>query len=111
MKNIVKRLLLVIAIAGSLLACDLAATSHSLSAMSVKDSQPCASACHGHAQIAAQLMNDQKEEDDDKKPVPLVANWVLSPASLLLLYTIPFVVLFVFIDRHRERLLTTQLRF
>lgn len=109
--NIVKRLLLVIAIAGSLLACDLAATSHSLSATSLKDSQSCASACHGHAQIAAQLMNSQKEEDDDKKPTPLVASWVHSPASLLLLYTIPFIVLFVFIDRHRERLLTTQLRF
>ncbi len=111
MNSIFKRLLLVIAIAGSLFACDLAATSHSLSAMSVKDSQSCASACHGHAQIAAQLMNGQKEEDDDKKPAPLVATWVTSSASLLLLYTAPFVILFVFIDRHRERLLTTQLRF
>jgi len=111
MKSIVKRLLLVIAIAGSLLACDLAATSHSLSAASLKESQSCASACHGHAQITAQLMNNQKEEDDDKKPAPLIATWISSPASLLLLYTVPFVVLFVFIDRHRERLLTTQLRF
>lgn len=111
MNSILKRLLLVVAIAGSLLACDLAATSHSLSAMSLKESQSCASTCHGHAQIAAQLVNSQKEEDDDKKPAPLIASWLHSPASLLLLYIIPFVVLFVFIDRHRQQLLTTQLRF
>lgn len=111
MNSTFKRLLLVVAIAGSLLTCDLATTSHSLSAASLKESQSCASACFGHTQVATQLVNNQKEEDDGEKPTPVIAPWLNSPASLLLLYTVPFVVLFVFIDRHRQRLLTAQLRF
>ena len=111
MKSIVKRLLLVVAIASSLLACDLAATSHSLNASSFKDSQTCASACHGHTQVTAQLANSQKEDDDDKKPTPIISSWLLSPVSLILLYTAPFVILLVFIDRHRQQLLTSRLRF
>lgn len=111
MRGIVKRLLLVIAVATSLFVCDLAATSHSLNTSSLKDSQACASACHGHAQTTAQLANSQKEDDDDEKPNPIISSWLMSPASLALLYTAPFVILFVFIDRHRKQLLTTRLRF
>lgn len=110
MKSMVKRLLLVIAIAGSLFVCDLAAQSHLLNAPATNDVQ-CSFACHGHAQNAAQLINSQKEDDDDKKPAPLITSWLISSVNLLLLYTVPFVILFVFIDRHREQLLTTRLRF
>lgn len=111
MNGFVKRLLLVVAIASSLFVCDLAAaTSHSAST-STSTGASCMSACHGHAQGTAQLADRQTEDDDDKKPSPLVATWITSPISLLLLYMVPFVVFFVFIDRHRESLLTTQLRF
>lgn len=70
----------------------------------------CSSICHPHDQATASLTVSDKEEDDDKEPVPPVLEWLVKPVSLASLYLLP---LGHFIG-HRLKpkvLLTTQLRF
>ena len=88
-----------------------AGLSHAKVAQEKGIQQGCSNVCVSHAQAAVVGDSTNKKEKEDKEPTPPSFTWVDSPYSLLALYVVPFVFLIVFIDRHRQSLLTTHLRF
>lgn len=73
--------------------------------------QGCSNVCTSHSPAAVIGDSTNKKDKEDKEPTPPSFTWIESPYSLLALYLAPFVLLLVFIDRHRQSLLTTHLRF
>lgn len=73
--------------------------------------QGCSSVCISHVQPAVVSDTNNKKEKEDKEPTPPLFTWIDSRYSILALYLISFVLFLVFIDRHRQFILTTNLRF
>lgn len=73
--------------------------------------QGCSSICISHTPAAVVGDSTNKKDKEEKEPAPPAFTWIDSPYSLLALYLAPFVFFLIFIDRHRQLLLTTRLRF
>lgn len=71
----------------------------------------CSSACHSHGQANAINSQENKDEEDDKEPIPPTFAWLQVPVNLGLLYIMPVFVVLWFVSNKQKILLTTQLRF
>lgn len=71
----------------------------------------CSVSCHSHGQNAVATNHTNKEEEDDKEPVPPAFAWPQIPVNLMLLYIMPVFGVLWFVSNKQKILLTTQLRF
>lgn len=72
----------------------------------------CSASCHSHGQHSAISNLENKEDEDDKEPVPPPsAAWLQTPVNLALLYVLPVFAVLWFAHKQKTILLTTQLRF
>jgi hypothetical protein len=71
----------------------------------------CSSSCHSHGQASGINNQENKDEEDDKEPIPPVFGWVQIPVNLALLYVMPVFGVLWFVSNKQKILLTTQLRF
>lgn len=89
----------------------------SLGVLSAHNSNPsqqkasCNSSCHSHGQATAINGQENKDEEDDKEPIPPVFGWLQIPVNLALLYIMPVFGVLWFVSNKQKILLTTQLRF
>ena len=89
----------------------------SLGVLSAHTSNPnqqkasCNSSCHSHGQANAINNQENKDEEDDKEPIPPLFGWLQIPIDLALLYVMPVFGVLWFVSNKQKILLTTQLRF
>lgn len=103
------RTLAVLLIGALLTVCSLGVLSAHTSDTSQKAS--CNASCHSHGQSTAINGQENKDEEDDKEPIPPPFGWLQTPINLELFYIMPVFGVLWFVSNKQKILLTTQLRF
>lgn len=100
----IKNLFLVAALVGGIFICGLGIIGHDS-----QNTQSCSSSCHTHGGLT-EIAPSKKLDESEKKPTPPPIKWPTAEINLLVLYSLPILVYFLFSYKRLEIHLTTQLR-
>lgn len=91
--------------------CSLGVLSAHSSSNPTQQKASCSSSCHSHGQTTGINNQENKDEEEDKEPIPPLFGWLQIPVDLALLYVMPVFGVLWFVSSKQKILLTTQLRF
>lgn len=90
--------------------CSFAAVSAHQPSSTTTDIPSCSASCHAHNQAVGGTGIAEKDEDDDKEPVPPLAHWLQGFSDLASLYVAPILAIVPIALLRKKLILSTQLR-